>query len=73
MIVRLEATIIFFAGGMQLSADKDGLKASLRSSVEVQGDAVINNRKNKLIPAYELEVKGGWTGMDLSWLHYRSG
>ncbi|KAK9811156.1 hypothetical protein WJX73_007263 [Symbiochloris irregularis] len=28
----------------------------------VTGEAFINNRKNKLIPAYELKVKGTWTG-----------
>jgi hypothetical protein len=26
----------------------------------VDGDAVLNNRKAKLIPSYELEIKGGW-------------
>ena len=26
------------------------------------GDAIINNRKKKLIPSYELEVKGTWKG-----------
>ena len=30
--------------------------------VEVTGEAILNNRKNKLIPAYELAVKGTWQG-----------
>lgn len=41
----------------------EGLQASISGSVEVAGDAVMNNRKNKLIPAYELDIKGGWAGM----------
>lgn len=28
----------------------------------VTGEAFINNRKNKLIPSYELEVQGSWSG-----------
>ena len=28
----------------------------------VTGEALINNRKKKLIPSYELAVKGQWTG-----------
>lgn len=31
----------------------------------VTGEAFINNRKNKLIPSYELEVQGSWSG----WSH----
>jgi activator of HSP90 ATPase len=31
------------------------------TSVEVTGEAAINNRKNKLIPAYELSVKLDWS------------
>ena len=51
------------AGGVKLASSVEGLEASISGSIEVEGDAVINNRKNKLIPAYELEIKGGWTGM----------
>ena len=40
----------------------EGLQASISGSIAIEGDAVINNRKNKLIPAYELEIKGDWTG-----------
>lgn len=29
----------------------------------MSGDAIINNRKKKLIPSYELEVRGTWTGV----------
>ena len=37
---------------------------SLRSTgiESVTGEAFINNRKNKLIPAYELKVVGSWQG-----------
>lgn len=50
------------AGDLKLATAKDGLEAIVSGSIEVEGDAVINNRKNKLIPAYELEIKGGWSG-----------
>lgn len=42
----------------------DGGSLSLKTGpdVEVSGDAIINNRKKKLIPSYELEIKGSWSG-----------
>jgi hypothetical protein len=50
------------AGNQTLVEGVDG--ATLRtSSVEVTGEAIINNRKKKLIPSYELEIKGKWSGM----------
>jgi len=42
--------------------DASGLEATTSTEVTCQGEAVINNRKNKLIAAYELELKGGWSG-----------
>jgi hypothetical protein len=38
--------------------------ATLRTgpSVEVTGEAITNNRKGKLIPSYELALKGTWSG-----------
>ena len=32
------------------------------SDVVIKGEAIINNRKNKLIPAYEIEVILSWLG-----------
>ncbi len=50
-------------GGLALANDGgSGLEASTSAEVTCEGEAVINNRKNKLIAAYELEVKGGWSG-----------
>lgn len=50
-------------GGLRLAeGEVGGLEASSSSEVSCEGEAVINNRKNKLIAAYELEVKGGWSG-----------
>ena len=31
------------------------------ATVEVTGEAVLNNRKQKIIPSFELEVSGDWT------------
>ena len=45
-----------------MSDDSSGSTLSIGSSVSVTGDAIINNRKRKLIPSYELEVKGTWKG-----------
>ena len=45
-----------------MSDDSSGSTLSTGSSVSVTGDAIINNRKRKLIPSYELEVKGTWRG-----------
>ena len=39
------------------------VKLSTGPKVEVTGDAIVNNRKNKLIPSYELEISGSWTGV----------
>jgi len=51
-------------GGLTLAKnDASGLEATTSTEVTCQGEAVINNRKNKLIAAYELELKGGWSGI----------
>ena len=42
---------------------KRGMKLTTGPKVEVTGDAIVNNRKNKLIPSYELEISGSWTGV----------
>ena len=39
------------------------MKLTTGPKVEVTGDAIVNNRKNKLIPSYELEISGSWTGV----------
>jgi hypothetical protein len=54
--------ISFPAGGLNLANGADGLQASSSSEVSCDGEALINNRKNKLIAAYELDVRGGWSG-----------
>lgn len=54
--------MIPLAGDMSIADGKSKLLLKTGSSVSVTGDAIINNRKRKLIPAYELEVKGTWTG-----------
>jgi hypothetical protein len=57
-----------FAGDQTLVEGVGG--ATLRtSSVEVTGEAIINNRKKKLIPSYELEIKGKWSGMHMGGSH----
>lgn len=40
-----------------------GVRLTTGPKVEVTGDAIVNNRKNKLIPSYELEITGSWTGV----------
>lgn len=52
------------AGNLALTdaAGGQSLTASTSEDVSVTGEAVVNNRKNKLIPAYELEIKGAWSG-----------
>ena len=50
------------AGSLSVTGDNSGSTLSTGSSVSVTGDAIINNRKKKLIPSYELEVKGTWKG-----------
>ena len=52
-------------GDLDLAGETDGLHATISGPIETEGDAVINNRKNKLIPAYELEIKGCWSGQNL--------
>ncbi|CAK0780341.1 hypothetical protein CVIRNUC_005018 [Coccomyxa viridis] len=49
-------------GSLTVRDDNSGSTLSTGSSVSVTGDAIINNRKRKLIPSYELEVKGTWKG-----------
>ncbi|EIE26952.1 hypothetical protein COCSUDRAFT_21985 [Coccomyxa subellipsoidea C-169] len=48
--------------GEQVLADNSGLLLKTGPNVEVSGDAIVNNRKKKLIPSYELEIKGTWSG-----------
>ena len=50
------------AGSLTVRDDNSGSTLNTGSSVSVTGDAIINNRKRKLIPSYELEVKGTWKG-----------
>lgn len=50
-------------GGVFL-VDQDGVHVRLEDGVELSGDAVVNQRKGKLIPAYELELKVKWVGTD---------
>ncbi|CAL8468942.1 g8483 [Coccomyxa elongata] len=48
--------------GNQVLADSGSLSLKTGADVDVTGDAIINNRKKKLIPSYELQVKGTWSG-----------
>mmetsp|Transcript_10242 Transcript_10242/g.27927 ORF Transcript_10242/g.27927 Transcript_10242/m.27927 type:complete len:342 (-) Transcript_10242:21-1046(-) len=41
--------------------DSGGVRATGDGKVKVSGEAVINRRKGKVIPAYELDVSFGWT------------
>ena len=50
------------AGDLDLSRGDSSLQATTSAEVTVTGEAVVNNRKNKLISAYELEVTGTWSG-----------
>ena len=50
------------AGNLSIADESSGVSLKTGSAVIVSGDAIINNRKKKLIPSYELEVKGTWTG-----------
>ena len=54
------------AGDLSIADESGGVSLKTGSSVSVSGDAIINNRKKKLIPSYELEVKGTWAGKLLS-------
>lgn len=51
------------AGNLSILDESSGASLKTGNAVSVSGDAIINNRKKKLIPSYELEVKGTWTGM----------
>ena len=53
------------AGDLNLETDSSGLQATTSRIVNVTGDAVINNRKKKLIAVYELDIKGTWSGQAL--------
>ena len=44
-------------------AGPDGVVLRTGPSVDVTGEAVTNNRKGKLIPSYELHVKGTFSGV----------
>ena len=55
------------AGNLSIGDDGNGVSLKTGSNVSVSGDAIINNRKKKLIPSYELEVKGTWTGKQPLW------
>ena len=50
-------------------ADSGSLSLKTGADVDVTGDAIINNRKKKLIPSYELQVKGTWSGRCLPYHH----
>ena len=41
------------------------ISLSTGPDIEVSGDAIVNNRKKKIIPSYELEIRGSWKGMQL--------
>jgi activator of HSP90 ATPase len=43
--------------------DRDGVTATLADSLTLTGDAIINQRKGKIIPAYELELTMKWKGI----------
>ena len=45
-----------------LLVDAAGIRATGDGKVKVSGEAVINRRKGKVIPAYELDISFGWTG-----------
>ncbi len=49
-------------GGCKVLNGEDQIFISTTTIDSVTGEALINNRKKKLIPSYELAVKGQWTG-----------
>lgn len=49
---------VMYQGDVELIKDANGLTLRTGSGVDVSGEAVINNRKGKTIPSYELAVKG---------------
>ena len=57
--------LVELLGGVTLVDGKEGVNVTLEKSIDVSGDAVINQRKGKLIPAYELELKVKWKGTDV--------
>lgn len=46
----------------QLLSGEEQIEISTTTVESVTGEALINNRKQKLIPSYELAVKGLWEG-----------
>lgn len=51
-------------GDKELVSGAGGVTLRAGPSVEVSGEAITNNRKGKLIPSYELALKGTWSGLD---------
>ncbi len=49
-------------GGCKILNGEDQIFITTTTIDSVTGEALINNRKKKLIPSYELAVKGQWTG-----------
>ena len=49
-------------GNLSVLNGEDQVFISISSIESVTGEALVNNRKKKLIPSYELAVKGQWTG-----------
>ena len=49
---------VMYEGDVELIKDANGITLRTGSCVDVSGEAVINNRKGKTIPSYELAVKG---------------
>ncbi len=58
----LASVTLFALAGNQVLADGGSISLKTGAVVEVTGDAIINNRKKKLIPSYELQIKGTWSG-----------
>lgn len=48
-------------GGITL-AENDGTVVTAATTLQLDGEAIINQRKGKLIPIYELNMKIGWEG-----------
>ena len=49
-------------GGCKVLNGEEQMYITTTTIDSVTGEALINNRKKKLIPSYELAVKGQWTG-----------
>lgn len=58
-----EQSFTCMSGKLDLTANNSELAASTSDDVEVSGEAVINNRKKKMIAIYELDLSGKWSGM----------